>query len=114
MSAEEGSPSVDIPVAWVGVDETPIALANQFIIQHDPGEFTLTVGQMSPPLILGSTNEERLAQAKSIEYLPIRTLARLSMSPQRVRELIAVLQTNLDRHDETTEGLDPRKTEEDR
>lgn len=100
--------SIDVPIAWVGLDEAPVVVANQFLIQHQPNEFTLTVGQMTPPPLLG-TPEEKAEQARQIDYVPIRVLVRLGLSPTRLRELIAVLQGNLDLHDKTMEGFDPRQ-----
>lgn len=98
--------SIDIPVAWVGMDEAPILVANQFMLQSQPYEFLLTVGQMSPPALLGSP-DEKAEQARQIDYVPIRVLARLGLSPTRVRELIAILQDQLERHDKNMEQIDP-------
>lgn len=98
---------VNIPLAWVGLDETPILFANQFLIQHQPNEFVLTIGQLVPPPILGSSPEERIEQAKQVDFATIRVLARIGMSPTRLRELIAILQGNLEQHDKQMQEIDP-------
>lgn len=92
--SEEG-PRIDIPLAWVGVEEMPIYFANQVVCQFEQNEFILTFGQMSPPAILAGTEEERLEQAEQIPYVPVKPLARLGFTEMRIRELIAVLEANL-------------------
>jgi hypothetical protein len=91
---EEGQ-SIQIPLAWIGVEEVPIFFANQAVVQFQQNEFILTFGQMSPPAILGSTEEERAEQAEEIPYVPVKPLARLGLTEARMRELIALLEVNL-------------------
>ncbi len=88
-------PSIPIPITWIGVEEVPIYLANQFVCQFEQQEFILTLGQMSPPALLGETEEERAEQAAQIDYVPVKPLARLGFTESRLRELIAVLEANL-------------------
>lgn len=93
--------------SWVGIEDIPILFANQFLLQFQPGEFMLAIGQATPPAILG-TPEEMAEQLAGYTYVPVRTIARVGITRQRLQELIAVLQANLDNHDRATQGLDPR------
>lgn len=90
---------VSIPITYVGFDEAPISFANSFLVQHDDGEFLLTVGQISPPPITGESPEERQEQINALPFVPIRVLARYGLSRRRMVELIEVLQANLEKHD---------------
>jgi hypothetical protein len=103
MEQPEG---INIPVAWIGLDERPIELANQFLIQHEPNEFILTIGQLSPPPLIGS-QEQQAEQVEALDFVPIRALCRVSMAPNRLRDLIAILQETWKRHDRHMEEIDP-------
>jgi hypothetical protein len=95
MADEEG---VEIPIVYVGVEDEPILLANQFVIQHQQNEFILTIGQIAPPILLG-TEQERMEQAKQVAYVPVNVVGRFTFTRERLVELLQVLQTNLDRYD---------------
>lgn len=91
--------SIEVPVAWIGPEDIPILHANAFVSQFDPQtleSLTLTVGQMTPPAIMGATEEEREEQARQITFVPIKPIVRLALTPARAKELIAILQANLD------------------
>ena len=85
---------VELPLLFTGVDDTPILLANQFAGQVEPGLFTLIVGQMSVPLLIG-TPEERREQAERVSYVPVKVLGRYSMTEGRLLELIQMLNRQL-------------------
>ena len=84
---------IEVPLVIIGAEDTPIYFANQFVVQHEQKEFIITFGQCSPPLLLGSPEEKRDA-AKRIPYVPIKVVARVGLTPERMEELIKVLQTN--------------------
>jgi|SRR5215208_731414 len=105
--AEDGG-SIDIPLAWVGAEELPINLVNQFVCQFNQDEFILTLGQMVPPAIIAPTPEERMEQAEQVSYVPIKPLARLAFTRQRLVELVHTLQANIHQYDEFHRQQDPR------
>jgi hypothetical protein len=88
MVAEE--PERQVPVVWVGLDEAPIQFANQFAMQGIENELILTIGQIAPPMLLG-TDEERRQQIEALSYVPVKTVCRVSFTPERLGELIDVL-----------------------
>lgn len=98
-------PGIQIPLTWIGVEELPIHLANQFVCQFEQQEFILTFGQMSPPALLGGTEEERAEQAEQIDFVPVRPLARLAFTETRLRELVAVLEANLRNYEQHQQEL---------
>lgn len=102
---ENGEDQIEIPIAWVGADEVPIEFANQIIVQHQGDEFVVTVGQMVGPAIVGEVSPEDIAK---IDYIPVRVLARLGITEQRLREFVQVMQANLDNYDEAKRRMDPR------
>lgn len=103
MAAEPPDPK-NVPLTWVGYDELPILFANQILIQHQPGEFILSFGQATAPPIVG-TPEEQVAQAEQIEFVPVRPLIRLGLTPARLREFVATLQVALDRQEQAERDM---------
>lgn len=104
---------VEVPVAWIGPEDVLILHANAFVSQFDPqtlDSLTLTIGQMTPPAIVGATAEEREEQARQVTFVPIKPIVRLALTPARARELIATLEANLYQLESTTKVLkrDPR------
>ncbi len=91
-TSEEGVvASIQVPLVWVGAEETPIYFCNQFLAQVDGNEAFLMVGQMTPPPLMGSP-EEIQEQAERITYVAVKAVARLGMASNRLDELINVLQ----------------------
>jgi predicted GNAT superfamily acetyltransferase len=103
---------VEVPIAWMGPEDVPILFANAFVAQFDQtlDAFILTIGQMTPPALIGASPEELRAQAEQITFVPVKPVARFALSPGRMRELVAVLHANLDQQERaaTMRPKDPR------
>lgn len=85
------------PLKYVGLDEIPILYSNNMVIQlNPPGEFILTFAQISPPMLLGTPEEQR-EQAERLDAVHARVVARLSLNRFRVEQLIGLLQRHLAR-----------------
>src|SRR5215208_4133955 len=97
----EGTPagmsgSRQLPVRWVGTEETPARFANQVLGQIGPqGEIVLTFGQLIPPAIVG-TPDQIAEQAKQIEQVSTQTVARLVITRTGLDELIELLKQTAD------------------
>jgi hypothetical protein len=95
--------SLQLPLVWVGGDEKAILFANQFLGQFLQDDFLLTIGQLAPPTLLGSP-EERQAEARALDFVPVKVLARFGLTRGRVEDLIEVLQQTLKNYDEAEGG----------
>jgi hypothetical protein len=96
VTPPEDEAARQVPLVWIDADDFPVSFCNHMLFQlAGPGEYVLTFGHVVPPPILGSV-EERLEQAKRISFVPVKTVARVSLTRQRVDELIQVLQTVLE------------------
>jgi hypothetical protein len=85
-----------VAVRWRDSETVPIHTANQFLVQVDtagdhPEQAVLAIGQVTPPPIVG-TPEEQHAQLEQINEVDVITVARYSITPGRLRELIGLLQ----------------------
>jgi len=108
MMSTPQSPQVRaIFVTVEGAEELPILFANAFFIQASgDGSFVLTVAQAAPPLFSGTPEEqqEKMMQVTSIAGRP---LARLALSPAKLKELAEILRVTSDAFEAMTrEGTD--------
>jgi hypothetical protein len=104
MAADEPQ-SFEVPLVWVGFDETPVLTANQFLGQVHSDEFFISFGQATPPPISALTDDERRAQAEAIRAVPVRTLSRLGMTRERVEDLIRILNETLEIHNQQRKAV---------
>ena len=96
MAEPEPLEQISVRVAWVGVEEVPIVFVNQVAAQlDDRGEAIITFGQATPPLLLGTPEEQR-EQAAATPFVQVRPVARLSLSQPRLQDLIGVLSQTLE------------------
>jgi hypothetical protein len=94
---------VSLPLEWVEFEETPIIFGNQFLIQHQPDEFVISMGQVTGPPVIG-TPEQMHEQMLATSHVPIHTIARVGLTRHRLVELISVLQATLEVHDRVVGG----------
>ncbi len=78
-------PPVTIPLAWK-IGETSTVHATQFILQQEDDLYYLTVGQVAPPMLIG-TPEEQHEQAEEIESIPVTVLGRFVVSRKHMEQL---------------------------
>ena len=83
--------SYQLALEWDGVEDSPIQFTNQALVQHIDNEFVLTFGYMTPPIFLNPPSEEEMY---SIDSLSVKPIVRLGMTPDRMLELIKLLQEN--------------------
>ncbi len=100
MPEESGAVGpIAVPVVFIGLEDVPILFVNQFVISFQQDEFILTMGQLAPPVLLGSEEEQR-EQAAQLSYVPVKVVGRVGMNRLRMGELVSLLQTQLQRYDE--------------
>ena len=90
---DEADVGRDVPVTWENVEDVPVFFANQYVCQFNQDEFILTLGQMTPPMLLGDL-EERAEQLQRLGSVPVKPLARIAFTYSRLVELINVLEAN--------------------
>jgi hypothetical protein len=103
-ASEPGAEPVRTPIVWVGVDDLPVHYANQFVIQVHEREIFLTAGVLIPPPIVAPTKQELQEQARKVEYVGVRPVARLALNRRRLEELRDLLSRGIDLYDTQAEG----------
>jgi hypothetical protein len=81
---------------WRVADGFPISYANQFMVQVLSDEFVITLGQIAPPAVVNPTREEVEALPKTISPMVV---ARVAVTPSGHRQLIELLQQQLNRYE---------------
>lgn len=101
--SEQVPEGVELPVRWVGIEETPLLVANQFLGQvSSPNEVVLNIGATILPIILPGDPERQAEQLAEYEYISIKTIARLGLNRLTLEQLIGVLQQTLSNYDQYT------------
>lgn len=101
--SESSSEGRSVPLIWTDRDEQPVMFVNQILAQHVNDEFLVSFGQVSPPAILGTDDERQEALAR-VEFVPVRTVARIGLPAQRMREFVAVMQESLEQYERESQG----------
>lgn len=95
--SEELREDLELRASWVGLEETDALAANHFVSQFYNDTFYVAFGRLTPPVLLGDP-EQKIEQAKKLDFVPIHPVARVALDPEAMEELIGVLQSNLDRY----------------
>lgn len=105
MAENLGKEQVAIPVLWEGLDSAEIKFVNQMIAQLGPpgheGEFLLTLGQLHPPVLMGSPDENK-DKLESLPFVSVGVVAKVAIPVERVRQLRDLLTNMLDTYERTT------------
>ena len=84
---------VSLPFKWEDNPDVPIVFANQILVQYSSdNEFIVSFGQVAPPPLLSQEQAQRFLDEHS--EISVKTVLRLSLTPERVVEFIRVLQAN--------------------
>jgi len=111
---EDPRTGVNVPVLWDGIEDVPLAFANQVLGQVGPqGEVILTFGQVTPPILVGKP-EQQAAQAEEIPFVAVKTVARLALTKASLDDFIRVLRATQKNHERAQEQSQEaqRQTEE--
>jgi hypothetical protein len=103
--ADETRQEAVLPIRWMGTEDIPIVFVNQVLGQVGrQGEVVLSFGQITPPALLGTPEQQR-EQAKDIDFLPVKPVARLALTRVGLDDLIRVLQQTRDNYQKIEEAM---------
>lgn len=92
----EGTPApLQLPLVYSGAPDEPIPAANHFNATFTGQEFFLILGQVSPPPLIGTPEEQR-EQVRKIPNVSVRILGQYALSPERMVELRNLLTQQID------------------
>ena len=79
-----------LQVEFEGGENVPIVFANNLFVRHEEDMFVITFAQAHGPYIVKPTME----QLKQIGKIPSQVVARIAVSPIRMKEFLNVLSGN--------------------
>jgi hypothetical protein len=96
-------------VSWASAESLPLMFANAFVSQlgsqagtaGPPDAIYLTIGQLAPPLLVGTPEEVAQQAARFNGTVEVRPVARIVLSRERAAELGELLQTVIKQYDDT-------------
>jgi hypothetical protein len=102
-----------LPLEWTDVEDLPLQFVNHLLSQFQPDEgvLYLTFGLATPPTFVGPPERVR-AKVEALDSLTIKPIARLAVTPDKLREFVGVLVENLNRY-EAAKGMLERDQVED-
>ena len=91
MGDESKVQTLELPVNYVGLEESSLVFANNMVVQHTEHEFILTFALLHPPIVVTEKDAKKL---KGLEAIDAHVSVRVALSPSRIPQLIAILQEN--------------------
>jgi len=75
------------------------------VIQHQPDHFILSFFEVLPPPILGATELEKQAVFEQIDSVEARCVARIVVTPNRMKAIIRALSENYADYERLVAGM---------
>lgn len=91
----------EVQIHIEGAEDVPIVHVNHVFVAHTTDEFFITLAQLHPPYWLEPTKEE----VEQLKYLPAKVVARVALSPSKMKELIDTLNKNYQKFIKKKEGV---------
>lgn len=92
--AEEAEGGKVVRVVFDSAAETPAQYTNTLVVQHDRHDFTISLFDVRPPLLLGPP-EAKEQQVAALESVTARCVGRFVVAATRMPEFVQVMQDNL-------------------
>ncbi len=86
-----------VSVKHVYPDDLTTSYASQIVVQHDPEVFVVSFFEAFPPLVLGSSEEIKSGLA-NIKHVEAKCVARIVLTPTKMKEFVQIAQNNLQRY----------------
>lgn len=89
----QDAPERDISVEWFIPPDLTSRYANNFIVQHGPGEMIISFFEIEPPIIVGDAEQKR-AQTAALTSIRAKCTARIVITVDRAPELAKIISEN--------------------
>ena len=78
---------------------------SNLVVQHQPDSFILSFFEVWPPAILGDTEDEKAEAIEAIDHVDAKCVARLVLTPTKMKEFLDVMMGNWEKYEETIKAL---------
>lgn len=110
MADPEDKAEPGIRVVWEVPPGFPTLYSTHLVVQHGEEDFTITFWDLRPPVLMGSL-EEKQQQVWALKEVRPTALARIVVSPSRMRQFTQVMRDNLKTFDETYTDAPAKETQ---
>ena len=90
-----------LPIEWSYPPELQSHFVTNIVVQHQADHFILAFFEVWPPVILSDAEEEAKREIAKLKKVDAVCVARVVATPQKMREFIAIMSTNLERYEKT-------------
>ena len=88
-----------VKIEWKYPDNLQTHFVSNIVVQHQPDFFTLSFFEIWLPPILGDKPEEKKQFIQSIDHVEANCVARIVVTPDKMREFAKAINENLVNHD---------------
>lgn len=100
MSDKEKMFAKKIQIERIYPENLQSHFVSNVVVQHQPDIFILSFFEVWPPAILGDTNEEKRKALEAIDRVEAKCVARLVLTPSKMREFVETMAENLQNYEE--------------
>ena len=93
---EEHESKKNIPIEWYVPEDITSRYSNNIVVQHTDSEFIVSFFETIPPALIGSP-ENIKAQLDNVEKIRSKCVARIIISPGKMKAFIQALNGNLEK-----------------
>ena len=109
MSDKISSSDKLLKIVWNYPEDLQSHFVSNLIVQHQPGAFVISFFEIWPPAILGDSEEEKKELLKAIDHVDAKCVSRLVVTPEKMKEFVAVMAENLSKYGILIKDVDPGK-----
>lgn len=84
-------------------DDLQSYIVDSLVAQHQPDRFVLSFFEIWLPALVSESDEDRQQQFDALEDVEAKCVARLVVTPDKMREFVEILTTNLENYDKLME-----------
>ena len=99
MSGEEKLMARKVRIERAYPDQLQSHFVSNVVVQHQPEHFVLSFFEIWPPAILGETEAEKKQALEAVDHVEAKCVARLVLTPSRMREFIDAAMENLQNYE---------------
>ena len=96
---KDDKPFKEVRLEWKYPDDLQTRFASNIVVQHQPDFFTISFFETLMPIILAGSPQQSQESLKSLNAIEARCVAKIIVTPEKMRQLLKVIEQNLVNYD---------------